>query len=114
MRIRATCNACGRDFLFFELYNADAWHDDRCPHCNRHLGMTGARHLALAADRAAARLVQALREIADRTPGFAVKPDSVLGRIEEVIAELAPQPADPDEDVDAEPTTRRRWLRRAA
>ena len=76
-------------------------------------GMVGARHLAHAADRAAARLVQALNGIADRNPGFTIKPDSVLVRIEEVVDELStPSPA-PAERGSAE-APRRRWLRHAA
>jgi ribosomal protein S14 len=89
MRIRATCNVCGRDFLFFQLYNTDPWRSDRCPHCGRHLGQPNMRHLALAADRAAAGLVDALRAIADRDPGFTIQRDSILERIEEAIDELS-------------------------
>jgi hypothetical protein len=118
MRIRATCNACGRDFLFFQLYNADPWHNDRCPHCNRHLGLLNGRHLALAADRAAASLANSLRAIADRNPAFSVKRDSVLGRIEDVVAELAAPPDvpidRPSEADNVTPIRPRRWFRRAA
>jgi hypothetical protein len=114
MRIRATCNACGRDFLFFQLYNADPWHNDRCPHCNRHLGLLNGRHLALAADRAAANLVNSLRAIADRNPGFTVKRASVLERIEDVVGELAAPPDGPAEADTVTPIRRRRWSRRAA
>jgi hypothetical protein len=93
MRIRATCNECGRDFLFSQLYRADALDDGSCPHCDRPLGMTRARHLALAADRAGVALVHALRGIADRAPAFTIQPDSVLARVEEVVADLAAQPS---------------------
>ena len=54
MRIRATCHSCRRDFLFFQLYNADPGRGDRCPHCTNHLGVIGAHRVALAADQAAA------------------------------------------------------------
>jgi hypothetical protein len=114
MRIRATCNACGRDFLFFQLYNADPWHNDRCPHCNRHLGLLNGRHLALAADRAAAGLVRALSDIADRNPGFTVKPDSVLTRIEEAVAALSGLADEPADGETVTPNAGRRLFRRAA
>jgi hypothetical protein len=107
VRIRATCHACERDFLFFELYNADRWHADRCPHCQTHLGVSGARQLMLAADRAGLGLVQALTELAAREPAFTVKADSVLDRIESAVSALA----DPDHETVA---TRRWWSRRAA
>ena len=119
MRIRATCNACGRDFLFFQLYNADPWLSDRCPHCRRHLGLPNGRHLALAADRAAASLVDSLRAIADRDPGFTVKPSSVLERIEDAVGQLSgPSEEPPDGPSRADdhitPIRGGRWLRRTA
>lgn len=89
MRIRATCHACGKDFLFFQLYNADAWHADKCPNCQVDLGVPNLRPLALAADRALSGLATALEQIADRSPGFALKRESVLHRLEQAADSLA-------------------------
>ena len=111
----ATCHACERDFLFFQLYNAtDHWHADRCPHCNRRLGINGLSRLALAADRTAANLVAALTEIADRDRAFTVKPDSVVARIDEVTAKLAAPPAESAMQTSTAPSQRRMWPRRRA
>jgi hypothetical protein len=88
MRIRATCDKCGRDFLFLQLYRSDPWHIDRCPHCNTHLGVVNLKHLAHVADRALAGLVSAMTEIADRSPAFTLRPESVLGRLQDVTIEL--------------------------
>ena len=101
MRIRATCDACGRDFLFFQLYNADVWHADQCPHCQTHLGVTNLRHLALAADRALAALVSVLSQVAERSPKFTIEPSSVLERLEEATVALAP--------ADSPPAPRKEW-----
>lgn len=60
MRIRATCQRCGRDFLFFQLYAADPEVSDRCPGCSAHLGVMGVGRQAARADQALAALVQAL------------------------------------------------------
>lgn len=117
MRIRATCNGCGRDFLFFQLYNADPWHNDRCPNCNRHLGLLNGRHLALAADRAATNLANSLRAIADRSPSFSVNRASVLEHIDEILAELSGRAdgtaAGSSESGDVTPIGRRRFRRAA-
>jgi hypothetical protein len=115
VRIRATCHACERDFLFFQLYNAtDQWHADRCPHCNRHLGINGLSRLAVAADRTAANLVAVLTEIADRDRAFTVKPDSVVARIDEITATLAASPAERATQTSPAPPERRMWPRRRA
>lgn len=93
MRIRATCDACGRDFLFFQLYNADAWQADSCPHCHADLGVPNLRHLALAADRALTALVAVLEQIAARSHSFTVTRDSVLRPLETAV-QLLTEPND--------------------
>jgi hypothetical protein len=92
MRIRATCNECGRDFLFLELYDAELSQADRCPQCGVHLGVVNLRHLARAADRNLAALVRVLDQIADRSPGFTVESGSLLRRLENAVDALT-QPA---------------------
>jgi hypothetical protein len=104
MRIRATCHSCRRDFLFFQLYNADPGRGDRCPHCTNHLGVIGAHRVALAADQAAASLATALEGFADRGPSFSVLPDSVLVRIQAAVDALSrtgaqDEPGDVDQRV---------------
>jgi len=89
MRVRATCDHCGREVLLFELYHAAPALADRCPHCSRHLGVTNVRPLAYGVDRAGARLVEALHELADRNPRLHLDPDSVLGPIREALDRLA-------------------------
>ena len=89
MRVRATCDACGRQFLFFQLYNADPDDADRCPHCGRHLGVVNVRSLARQADRAADRLTDCLNELAARGPAFRIDPDSILGPISDAVAALS-------------------------
>lgn len=107
MRIRATCDTCGRDFLFSQLYNADPWHTDKCPHCHAHLGVTNLRHLAHAADRALAGLVNVMTQIAERSPGFTLRTESVLSRLDEATAALAPV-SDPPSTQDETPSLHRR------
>lgn len=94
MHLRATCNSCGEDFLFLQLYSTSG-RDTRCPHCRIDLGITGARHFALLADRAAAGLIRALRAIAARKPAFTLRTDSVLDDIQEAVRELGHEPCDP-------------------
>ena len=64
MRIAATCERCGREFLLFQLYTASPFAADRCPHCSAHLGIVRVAPLAASADEALAALVRSLREIA--------------------------------------------------
>ncbi len=90
MRIAATCDNCGREFLFFQLYNASPLVADRCPHCSVHLGVVRVGPLAAAADEALAALVRSLREIAGRTPGFRLDPQSVLSPVSEAVEAVAP------------------------
>ena len=90
MRVRATCDDCGRQFLFFQLYNAHPDGADRCPHCGRHLGVVNVRPLALQADRAAAQLTDCLNELAARNPAFRVEPDTILGPITDAVDALSP------------------------
>jgi hypothetical protein len=107
MRIRATCRACERDFLFFELRNTGTGVSDRCPSCDRLLGVRGL--LAVRAEQALAVLVGSLEELARHDPNFTVHASSVLGPVERAVADLATPPvADP-----AEPTDRW-WQRRRA
>jgi hypothetical protein len=114
MRIGATCHTCGRDFLFFQLYNADPWQADKCPHCSVHMRLLNVRPLALAADRALASLVNALEQIAERSPGFSVDAQTVLARIEEAV-DAASRPATKDGRRYLTPTLpKRRDQRRAA
>lgn len=88
MRVHATCGHCGREFLLFQLYNAEPATADRCPHCRRHLGVINARPLALSVDRAGAQLVRCLNELAARDPEFRIDPDTVLDPIRDVLAPL--------------------------
>ena len=88
MRIHATCDHCGREFLLFQLYNADPAAADRCPHCSRHLGVIGVRSLALGVDRAGAQLVRCLNELAARDPTFRIDPEKLLGPIRDALAPL--------------------------
>ena len=98
MRIQATCHACGRDFLFFQLYHADPWQVDKCPHCSVHLGIPHIRHLALAGDRALSGLVRVLERMGEGRLGFTVEPQSVLARIEEAVDVLAPRTQRPHDE----------------
>ena len=90
MRVRATCDDCGRQFLFFQLYNAHPDDADRCPHCGRHLGVVNVRPLALRIERAAAQLTDCLHDLAARNPAFRVQPDTILGAITDGVAALSP------------------------
>jgi hypothetical protein len=94
MRVRATCQHCGRTFLFFQLYNEDPGLTDRCPHCGRHLGVVNIRPLAMRTDRAAADLAHALRDLAGRDRHFTIEADSLLGPLTEAAEALARPTAD--------------------
>ena len=85
MRIRANCDHCGREFLFFQLYNASPEAADRCPNCSAHLGIPGVAGLAARADQALNSLAQALELTVEHNPGFKVQARSVLGPLEEVL-----------------------------
>ena len=89
MRIAATCDNCGREFLFFQLYQASPLAADRCPHCSAHLGIVRVGPLAASADQALADLVESLREIAARNPHFRLDPQSVLSPLGEALEALA-------------------------
>ena len=89
MRIAATCERCGREFLLFQLYTASPFAADRCPHCSAHLGIVRVAPLAASADEALAALVRSLREIAGRNPGFRLDPQTVLGPVTEALEALA-------------------------
>ena len=104
MRIRATCHACDRDFLFFELRNTGAGIADRCPNCDRLLGARGV--LAVRAEQALAVLVGSLEDLGRSHPNFTVHTGSVLKPVDEALATLTARPA-------AEPREppRRRWRR---
>lgn len=107
MRIRATCRACERDFLFFELRNTGTGVADRCPSCDRLLGARGL--LAVRAEQALAVLVGSLEDLARHDPNFTVHASTVLRPVETALAGLAaPSAADP-----AEPPNRW-WPRRRA
>lgn len=96
VRTRATCGHCGREFLFFQLYNADPRSGDRCPNCNRHLGIVNVRPLALRTDRIATELVRCLNDLADHDPSFDIDADSLLGPIDAALRRLVRDPqADP-------------------
>jgi hypothetical protein len=104
MRIRATCRACDRDFLFFELRNTGAGITDRCPSCNRLLGARGL--LAVRAEQALAVLVGSLEELARHDPNFTVHAGTVLKPVEDALTTLAVGPA-----AKPEKPLRRRWQR---
>lgn len=89
MRVHATCDHCGREFLLFQLYNAEPCTADRCPHCSRHLGVSNVRPLAVGVDRAGTELVRCLNELAARDPRFRVDPDTLLGPIRDALAPLS-------------------------
>lgn len=93
MRIGATCDRCGREFLLFQLYNASPALADRCPHCFAHLGIIRVSPLAVTADRALAALVGALEEIAGRKPAFRLDPESVLTPVREALGAFSEPPA---------------------
>jgi hypothetical protein len=123
MRIRATCTNCGRDFYFFQLYNADPVENDRCPHCSTHLGIPGVRYLAQNADEVAAELVSTLQRIAMGNPRFTVHTDTLLPVVTTALDVLAERPtpgrADRDEvdhvdGVDGQPVSVPRWWQRRA
>lgn len=110
MRVRATCEHCGREFLFFQLYNADPSSADRCPHCGRHLGVPNVRPLALRTDRAAAELVRCLDELAAGNPSFRVDPASLLDPIREAVVALAARGGNDEADRDRNDDVRHpRW-----
>ena len=90
MRIAATCDHCGREFLLFQLYNAGSFAADRCPHCSAHLGIVGIAPLAASADQALTALVSTLREIAGRHRGFHLDVASVRDPVNEALAAVAP------------------------
>ena len=104
MRIRATCHACSRDFLFFELRNTGAGITDRCPNCDRPLGARGI--LAVRAEQALAVLVGSLEDLGRSHPNFTVQPGSVLRPVDEALEGLTARPA-----AEPEEATRRRWKR---
>ena len=93
MRIRATCHACDRDFLFFELRNGGTGIVDRCPNCDRPLGVRGV--LAVRAEQALAVLVGSLEELARQDPKFTVRASSVTRPVEKALAALAAPPEEP-------------------
>ncbi len=89
MRIRATCHACGRDFLFLKLRNVDAPAADRCPHCAQLLGVRGLQ--AIRAEQALAILIEALGELARHHPNFTIRAGSVLRPVEEAVTPHRPE-----------------------
>jgi hypothetical protein len=91
MRIRATCHACNRDFLFFQLRHGDPWTTDRCPHCDRPLGVRGV--LAVRAEQALAVFIHSLEELGRHHPDFTVRETSVLAPIEDALEPLTASPA---------------------
>ena len=106
MRIRATCHACDRDFLFFELRNTDSGIANRCPNCDRLLGPRGL--LAVRAEQALAVLTESLEELARHHPNFTVHARSVLGPVENALETLTARPvAEPEEPTS--PWWKRRW-----
>ena len=109
MRIRASCDACGRDFLFFELRHVDGRDANRCPNCHQLLGVRGL--LAVRAEQALAVLVESLDDLARHDPNFTVNTGSVLRPVEEAVAGLAAQPA---VDLDEEARRKGWWKGRRA
>lgn len=89
MRISASCEHCGREFLLFQLYNTSPATADRCPHCSSHLGIVGVAPLAASADQALQALVQCLKEFGGRRPGFHIDGQSVLRPVSEAVDALA-------------------------
>ena len=85
MRIAATCERCGREFLLFQLYTASPFTADRCPHCSVHLGIVRVAPLAASADEALVALVRSLQEMAARNPGFRLDPQTVLEPVTEAL-----------------------------
>ena len=93
MRIAARCRQCGRDFLFFQLYNAPPGDRDHCPHCGTHLGIVNLAPLALDAERAGDTLARCLDEVAARSPEFDLYATSVLEPLRKALAKTAPEVA---------------------
>jgi hypothetical protein len=104
MRIRATCHACDRDFLFFELRNTGTGIAERCPNCDRLLGARGV--LAVRAEQALAVLVGSLEDLGRSHPNFTVHTGSVLKPVDDALATLTARPA-----AEPEEPPRRRWRR---
>lgn len=97
MRVQATCERCGRQFLLFQLYSADPAVADRCPHCSHHLGIVGVRSLALRTDRAVDELVRCLDELAARRPRFRVDPATVVDPVRDAVSALTRRDEGEDE-----------------
>ena len=95
MRIRATCLACNRDFLFFQLRHGDPWTTDRCPHCDRPLGVRAV--VAVRAEQALAVLVHSLEELGRHQPNFTVRKTTVLGPVEDALGPITAPPAGSEE-----------------
>ena len=93
MRIRATCHACDRDFLFFELRNTGDGIADSCPNCGRPLGVRGL--LTVRTEQALAVLVASLEELARHNPNFSVRASSVTRPVEKALANLVDPPEEP-------------------
>lgn len=87
MRIRATCHACDREFLFFELRKVGTGVSDRCPNCHAPLGVQGL--LAVRAEQAMAILVGSFDDLAGHQPNFTVHAGSVLRPIENALTPVA-------------------------
>ena len=113
MRIRATCDLCGRDFLFFQLYTANPEVSDRCPSCSAHLGVMGVGRQAARAEQALAALVQVLEGMAEQRRAFSIDADSVLRPLQDV---LGSDGQDAESEHRKPPAPGRPWhrLRRAA
>ena len=105
MTIRATCNHCGKDFYFLQLYRAAPEDGDRCPNCSTRLGILNLRRSAVVADAALADLTAALQAVAERAPGFTIIESTVLDPLERALRR---------DDVPVAENPRRRHRRRLA
>jgi hypothetical protein len=92
MTIRATCDGCGKDFYFQQLYRAAQPDEDRCPNCHQRLGILHLRHNAMAADLALAELTATLRAITQREPTFSISSSSLLAPLVEAARRAADPP----------------------
>ena len=88
MKIRGTCNSCGRDFLIEQVIDSGG----RCPWDGTPFAPDYAVTLVEAlreAEAAGSRLERALEALADLHPRFRLHPSSVVGDITANVERLS-------------------------
>jgi hypothetical protein len=86
MSIDATCTRCGRSFGFREQYTAAPDKADRCPRCDRSLGIINIGPLAARADVALDALARYLKMLADNSTAFRISAESVTEPLTEALS----------------------------